>query len=215
MADIVWFVAQMELDSLEKYLTKMSQVLQQEASTFQATIEARLAGEDAQDRDHAYEYYAAHFTELSEEFPARCMNNAFVSFLSLLEDEIVSTCERLQKKKGFRIGYRDIRGHGLEQYITYLAKMCEIEVSGFATEWAEVQHLQKVRNIIIHRRGYLEDDEKTAMSVKAYLEAQPGSNIDSLSRVALTLPFCLHALAVIKNTLEKLYDVVLEELEEG
>jgi hypothetical protein len=106
-------------------------------------------------REREYEHWA-----IQEEVPQVLRASLFVQAYSLFERFLgliaTATGERLVVK----LSVRDLSGKGIQQSITYLKKACGIQVPDQTPEWSTIKNLQRIRNVLVHKRGSIESEDQ-------------------------------------------------------
>lgn len=104
-------------------------------------------------------------------FPSLQRNSALITLFSFLEKELDSLCILFQKEKKLKLKLKDINGKGIDRATTYLMKVASLNFTK-STEWNEVKSIQKIRNLIVHNGGSLENpDGSTKKHEVEYIES--------------------------------------------
>lgn len=91
------------------------------------------------------------------------------------------------------IALKDIAGSGIERAATYLNKVVGIGEVKNSTEWNELKHWNRVRNILVHNNGVIRNKDDDSSITFLGLKINPKHN-----RVYLTIDDCdkFHSLVV-------------------
>ncbi len=92
-----------------------------------------------------------------EYFPSLQRRSALLTVYSYFEHELDKLCLLYQSEKSFRLNLSDLNGKGVERSINYLEKVVEIDASKESKEWNHIKKIQKIRNVIVHQGGKLND----------------------------------------------------------
>lgn len=95
-------------------------------------------------------------------FPALQRRSALMTVWGYFEHELDELCALYKSEKGFRLELSDISGKGINRSTTYLEKVAGLDVQKTSQEWNRIKKIQKVRNIVAHRDGRLNDRNNTA-----------------------------------------------------
>jgi hypothetical protein len=102
-------------------------------------------------------------------FPNLQRRSVLMTVYSSFESELVELCALFQVEKRLTIAVSDLSGQGIFQAQNYLEKVARLDVHRGSAEWAKVNHLRIIRNMIVHREGKLLDstDERFKKEMKA------------------------------------------------
>jgi hypothetical protein len=114
------------------------------------------------------------------------------SFLVLLhiafETRLRLFCSTIHKERMLRVTLGDLKGGAIERARTYLTKLAQLPVADFA-EWQQLRTLQKLRDCIVHRYGYVADS-RDASEIRNLACKETGFTIDTDDRLMLTKALC-------------------------
>gem|GEM_PF-3230859 len=80
------------------------------------------------------------------------MYSDFEAFLNMI-------CKAHRNNTGQAIALNDISGNGIERAATYLTKVVEIKNLKNSSEWNELKHWNRVRNILVHNNRVIRNDQ--------------------------------------------------------
>jgi hypothetical protein len=121
-----------------------------------AKQQAAYSSEDGHPhRELEYEHWA-----IQEEVPQVLRTSLFVQAYSLFERCMGLIAAASGERLGVRLSVRDLSGKGLQQSMTYLKKACGIQVPDQTLEWNTIKTLQRIRNVLVHKRGTLGPDDQ-------------------------------------------------------
>ena len=89
---------------------------------------------------------------------------------ALVERQLLAVCDQLQRTRQLKLGVRDIHGSPIDKALTYLTKVADLEIT-HDLGWGELQNLQALRNIVVHRLGKpgeRPDDQKIQRLISYY-----------------------------------------------
>ena len=95
---------------------------------------------------------------LNRFFPPLITPRTFIAIYSYLEHQLVELCMFLQRRRNLGISVNDLHGGGIDRCQNYLEKGFGYKFPSQTKEWREIKDLQRVRNLLVHRRGVLERD---------------------------------------------------------
>lgn len=93
--------------------------------------------------------------QVQEELPQVFRAALFMQAYSQFERSIRNLADSAREEFGVSLNVNDLRGEGINQSVTFLERACGIPVPRDRQEWQNVTLLQKVRNLVTHRRGVL------------------------------------------------------------
>ena len=94
-----------------------------------------------------------------EYFPSLQRRSALLTVYGYFEHELDKLCLLYQSEKLFRLNLSDLNGKGVERSINYLEKVAGIDASKKSKEWNHIKRIQKIRNVIVHQDGKLNDHQ--------------------------------------------------------
>jgi hypothetical protein len=98
--------------------------------------------------------------EIFEEyFPSLQRRSALLTVWGFLEHELDALCVLYQSEKGFRLSFSDVSGKGIDRSTLYLEKVAGLEGLKASREWDDLKRLQRIRNVIAHDDGKLQDHQ--------------------------------------------------------
>ena len=95
----------------------------------------------------------------TEYFPSLQRRSALLTVYGYFEHELDKLCLLYQSEKLFRLNLSDLNGKGVERSINYLEKVAGIDASKKSKEWNHIKRIQKIRNVIVHQDGKLNDHQ--------------------------------------------------------
>ena len=93
----------------------------------------------------------------TEYFPSLQRRSALLTVYSYFEHELDKLCLLYQSEKSFKLNLSDLNGKGVKRSINYLEKVAGIDTSKESEEWDHITKIQKIRNVIVHQSGKLND----------------------------------------------------------
>ena len=194
-----------EMDLFREYIDIVQDALERVHASHVAYVQRQLSAEpDEANREGIEIFHAEDDEKLAVVLPSLSHSATIVSIFSFLEHEMFELCARLQKNAKHRIGVKDLAGSGIEQAANYLEKICGLSGLKIPTTWAEICKLQKVRNVIVHRRGMLKEanpknDPDHAIrrySIEKGLFADPTD-----TQLVITKEFCVEVIETVRSML--------------
>jgi hypothetical protein len=194
-----------EMDLFREYVDIVQDALERVHASHVAYVQRQLSEEPDESMHEAIDMFHAEEDEkLAVALPALSHSATIVSIFSFLEHEMFELCARLQKNAKHPIGVKDLSGSGIEQAANYLEKICGLTDLRKHQRWGEVCKLQKVRNVIVHRRGILKEPKPKNdldQEIRRYA-FEKGLLTDKLSTdLVITKEFCVEAIETLKSML--------------
>ena len=62
-----------------------------------------------------------------------------------------------KSEKSFKLALSDLNGKGVDRSTNYLEKVAGLDVHKTSKEWNHIKKIQKIRNLIVHQGGKLQD----------------------------------------------------------
>ncbi len=154
---------------------------------------------------------------LRDSFPIILRNSLFITIYTVLEDELMKTCNRLRESFNVDLKPSDLKGKGINRSRKYLKKVVVINFPDNTNEWKEIRKFNLLRNTIAHSNGNIiageTDQEKlNNKELCAYIEKSSIIDISSNFHIQLSKDFILHALDITEAFLIELFQNIAEEL---
>ena len=141
-------------------------------------------GDDTWDLESVFEGY----------FPNLQRRSALITLFAFFEHELEELCHLLQKQEAYSLDLSEVQGRGVRRASTYLEKVAGVDPKRSSAEWAEIQSIQSIRNLIVHKEGKLVDAKnKRSMAESDYVKRSP--LLDGDNEVLLKAGYLAHVLA--------------------
>jgi hypothetical protein len=88
-----------------------------------------------------------------EYFPNLQRKSSLITLFSYLEHTLDDLCLLFKASEKYSLDLKDINGKGIERSATYLKKVCGIKNSKGTNEWAIINEIRIIRNLIVHNEG--------------------------------------------------------------
>ena len=133
-----------------------------------------------------------------EYFPSLQRRSALLTVYGYFEHELDKLCLLYQSEKLFRLNLSDLNGKGVERSINYLEKVAGIDASKKSKEWNHIKRIQKIRNVIVHQDGKLNDHQgNPRKEVIDYINQM--SSLGGNTEIILHKGFLDHVVSTFKN----------------
>lgn len=136
-------------------------------------------------------------------FPNIQRSSAFISIYSFLEDVLNNLCLRLYEARALSLQLMDLHGKGIDRARLYLVKVASIDFCSLEGIWEEIKNIQKLRNVIVHRKGKIEQGKN---SLRKYVSDSSHFELDKDDFISLKktfLPYFLNQVADFYGLLYK------------
>ncbi len=138
---------------------------------------------------------------LAKEYPNILRKSIIITCYSYLEKELFIICEIQKNAKSLPLDVKDLKGNGIEQAKKYLNKVAGIDFSDNKT-WEEIQNIRKIRNLIVHKDGILDDKDK----IREYIEKRPSEiSIEGNKIIFKNADYCRHVINIITDFHKEIY----------
>jgi hypothetical protein len=91
-----------------------------------------------------------------EKLPLIIWQSIFTRCYDLYENHLLNICNTLQMFNEYKIKLNDLSGKGIFKSKDYLKKVAELKFPDTSYEWQQIQHFNKIRNIIVHNNCHIE-----------------------------------------------------------
>jgi hypothetical protein len=109
--------------------------------------------------------YSVAMDEITAKFswwlPGLSAYSTVVLLHSLVETQLHAFAKRMKHDQSLALSISDLRGSPIDCAHTYLTKVASVDI-GRDPGWEELRNLQKLRDLVIHRRGVPPDDQRKA-----------------------------------------------------
>ena len=96
-----------------------------------------------------------------EYFPSLQRRSALITLFSVFEHTLNDLCILFQNTENYKIGFKDLKGKGIDRSIMYLELVSDIPIDKGNNIWERVKLIQNIRNIVVHNDGGLIKDDGT------------------------------------------------------
>lgn len=215
------FIGGHELDDLRQYVEEVHDALRASHKSLEKRVRKQMEGKTEDEAQEIANWYAEDDMKLGDLFPSLCSASTFVAVYTFLEHELIALCEHLHKRGRYPIGVQELAGQDyIDKAVTYLEKFCGVEKPKKMPQWAELKVMQRIRNIIVHKRGIVREargNDNPDEVIRSYVEKNKSLKIDGVGTIVLSKVFCLHAVDLIRaflmGVIEKLPDTEPNERE--
>ena len=136
---------------------------------------------EEEQRQDIVQWYAEDYLKYTDSLPTTLRNSFLIGLYSLYEYFLYDICKQAKLLKNLSIDIELIKGEGINRSRDYLEKVCLIHISN-TKEWNDINHINKIRNCIVHNLGKLENVDKH----KQYLRKNNNLiELDSHNRVKI------------------------------
>jgi hypothetical protein len=94
-----------------------------------------------------------------EYFPSLQRRSAFLTVWSYLEHQLDQLCLFYQSERKFGLSFMDLSGQGIDRSTAYLEKVAGLQGLKASEEWDVLKTLQRIRNVVVHSDGKLQDHQ--------------------------------------------------------
>ncbi len=85
-----------------------------------------------------------------EYFPSLQRRSALITLFGIFEHILNDLCILFQKTEDFKIGFKNIKGSGIDRSIEYLELVALLPIDKKIKCWQEIKSIQKIRNLAVH-----------------------------------------------------------------
>jgi hypothetical protein len=208
-----WHLMRNEICWIDYYIATVASAFNRELKEFDAVV-ARWAAKVPEDLKGAFYEHASGSEparNLTQRFPEFAWQTTFVAIYSFLEDEMLGICRVVGERLGIKLDPNDLRDEGIRAAKKYLEDRCGIPFPGESHPWQEALHYNRLRNAIVHVRGYVNRSKK-AETIRRYVQGNESVAIDNFDRLQLSQEFCLEVLENVKLLLDDLFQLARKRL---
>lgn len=192
---------QWKLDELEDYAATFESLLLSEQERLATDVKSKISNMPQNEKEELEDYYSSDLVIVLEIFPYVLRTGFLVSCCSFLEAELMLLCKYLENRHNYSLSPKDLRDKGIVLYQTYLKKVVQTSFPDQSNSWNEIMFFNDIRNVIVHRGGVVEKD-----SIKARIEKSQYMTVDHHNVVQLLPKFSEHAVVVIREFFEELFE---------
>ena len=156
-----------KLNELVNFLHTLVKQLDDLSDNYQRRVETDAQDiEDVEEREGYYEWAREEYWDYKNTFPRILLNSFHVTSITLLESEIFSIASRIGKKQNQVFDISEIKGNDfIQSACYYIKKLTQIDAKSFQT-WNKIMEGRRLRNIITHSNGRLENAKDIALAKK-------------------------------------------------
>lgn len=136
-----------------------------------------------------------------EYFPNLQRRSALITLFAFFEHELEKLCHLLQKQETYSLDVSEVNGRGVHRASTYLEKVAGVDPKRSSAEWAEIQSIQSIRNLIVHTEGKLVDGKNKRRTAESdYVNRSP--LLEGDDEVLLKAGYLAHVLSTFDDYLK-------------
>ena len=144
-----------------------------------------------------------------EYFPSLQRRSALLTLCSYFEHELDKLCHLYKSEKEYQLSLSDLNGKGIDRSTNYLEKVAGLNIHKTSSEWNHIKGIQKIRNIIVHQDGKLEDHQGNPIkAAKDYVARM--DTLDGMEEVEIQKGFLSHVVDIY-DAYFKLIDLSISE----
>jgi len=159
-----------KIKELRNYLNTLIKQLDDTSNDYENRVETDAQNiEDEEERDQYYEWSREEYWDYKETFPRILLNSFHVTSVTLLESEIFSIASRIGKKQNQIFDVSEIKGNDYIQSARYyIKKLTQLDIKDSQTPqtWNKIMEGRRLRNIIAHSNGILENSKDISLAKK-------------------------------------------------
>ncbi len=143
----------------------------------------------------------------NEYFPSLQRRSALLTVCGYFEHELDRLCMLYQSEQSFKLVLADLNGKGIDRSTSYLEKVAGLDVHKTSGEWNHIKKIQKIRNVIVHQDGKLQDNQGNP--IKAAIDYI--NQMDSLGgedEVVIKKGFLAHVVNTYKQYFKLLHESI-------
>ncbi|MGN8648330.1 hypothetical protein ACTNEO_20000 [Gracilibacillus sp. HCP3S3_G5_1] len=205
-----------ELESHSSYSEHIESFLLDKTKSIEREFEDRVKALRINNDEEETLLYEYHFEDthhsFKNDFPIILRTSLFLSMYSLLETTLRKLCKDLENN--FTLKLKDVYGNGIKKTITYLTKVCSLDISKDQQELLDCYN--KIRNKLAHTghririkegKGATKDD----IRLKNAVTKVSGANLDDnegIRFVTFDKDFCEVFSQIVSTVVNNLFDTI-------
>jgi len=200
------------LNELGNFLNALVKQLDNISNDYEKRVEIDAQNiEYEEERESYYEWAREEYWDYKETFPRILLNSFHVTSVTLLESEIFSIASRIGKKQNQVFDVSDIKGNDyIQSACYYIKQLTQIDAKSFQT-WNKIMESRRLRNIITHSNGRLENTEDIALAKK--YKVLDDSMLEILStrpiqQICITYEYSKSFLTTLRKFFNELYSLI-------
>jgi hypothetical protein len=163
-----------DLDNMREYSGELSELIEGTKDAFSKKVDERAKSMPAELRNGWYDWNADRYWMLRDVFPSLLHNSLFIAIYSYLESTLGNLARKMERSNPQDVAMEDIQQSVIDRYRKYLKKFQGIDFPDQSREWGRIRAYQKIRNVIVHNGGRVDDSHKHAKCIRNFI----GQNSD-------------------------------------
>lgn len=159
-----------KIKELRNYLNTLIKQLDDISNDYENRVETDAQNiEDEEEREQYYEWSREEYWDYKETFPRILLNSFHVTSVTLLESELFSIASRIGKKQNQLFDVSEMKGNDYIQSARYyIKKLTQLDIKDSQTPqtWNKIMEGRRLRNIITHSNGILENSIEISLAKK-------------------------------------------------
>ena len=192
-------------DEYDESLKEVEDYFSKQSKEILPYTEEELSLMKQEKRDEIMQWYSEDYLNYTERFPKTLRNSYFIGYYSLYEHLLYDICVQVKKDKDISTEISSVDGKGIFRFRKYLEDVCKIKLSD-TSEWNEINHINAIRNSLVHNLGKLSQVKKH----KQYFEKYKAIlQLDNHNRVEIKNGYLEIVSSLFKRSLYKVLETSL------
>ncbi len=150
----------LDFDNLRVHCEFVKTSLADERDRFQKFADEHTQEYNDDQKAEFYEFYGEEIWHISDLLPSLQWMSTFLLSYGIFEKALNGICHTIGRLKLSPLNLTDMAGKGIERAKLYLSKNCGVTSPFNTPEWAKIQNISKIRNVLAHASGELDLTQK-------------------------------------------------------
>ena len=178
-----------------------------------AEYKKSLANRTFKQRDY-YNNRRDLFAFLNDDMPNIQRSSQLIYLLSFLENNLSMICKWFFENMDFKLSHEELKGGPLQRTYKFLVKVVGIDLSTIQDTWTNIQAIQRIRNIIVHRNRIISDFtvEKDLKYINDNSEYFSIYNAGDYKELQINLAFINFSMEEIKQFFNQIHNEIKNKI---
>jgi len=166
-----------DLDYMDDFKRFTLDAIEKEKEELEDRFERDTKDMSEEEKERYSEWAAEDYAVVRDLFSMISLNSFIIILYSNIESSLNQLCDvmfsdqsrldQVQEKEPLEIRYVDMNGKGITRAKLYLEKVFNVNLHAGDQPWAEIDALRKIRNIIVHYDGWVNNEIAANPNIKA------------------------------------------------